>query len=468
MRAIIKTEWRGLIRSKSTRVILVLLFFTLLITTIVGVLSVREQNQRQQIANKTIRAQWDNMDPKNPHSAAHFGSYVVKPINPISSVDPGINYLVGNVLRLEAHKQNESAYSAASQSIMMSKFGALNPSILLQIVIPIVLIFLVYRSISSEKEEGRLKVLAIQDLSALSLIRAKAISYWLLAIFFLLLILLVQWIIYPATFSDDLLIRSLSLFLAYATYYLIICFLTSYLSLSQKYSTGLTATIAIWVLWTIFFPKLFGSLAETNQPLPSHHDFQVKMKEDRSKGIDGHNPSDIRQQVFEDSVLLSYNVQSVDSLPINIDGLIMQADEEYGNEVWDKHFSSLYEIYQQQKQFYQWSGILNPFAALQSISMGTSGSDNIHRIDFLRQAENYRREFIKMLNLKHAYGGSKSGDWGWKAEEAFFKSVPDFTYQSPRLSQFMNQYLLDHFALLFWLLFSYLLIYVGSTKYKFA
>jgi len=468
MKYIILTEWKGLARSRSTRLVLVLLAVALVATTVAGIQGMQKQQAQQELANQTIRAQWDNMEAKNPHGAAHFGSYVVKPVNPISAIDPGINALVGNVLRLEAHRQNESAYSAASQSLMMSKFGALNPSIILQIIIPILLIFLVYRSISSEKEGGRVKVLSMQGLTLMRLIRAKAIAYWALAMVFLVLILLVQWAIYPASFSDDLLIRSLSLLLAYAAYFFIICLVTAFLTLRLKNATGLTAAIAIWVLWTIFLPKLFGSLAEANQPLPSRYEFQAAMREDRSKGMDGHNPSDQRQQAFKDSVLQAYNVHSVDSLPINMDGLVMQADEDYGNKVWDKHFNTLYSTYQQQKQFYQFSGLVNPFAALQSISMGTTGSDNIHRIDFLRQSETYRREFVEMLNLKQAYGGSKTGDWGWKADQEFYRSVPQYTYASPRLSQVMPHYLMDHAVLLFWLLLTYTLVYVGAKKFKFV
>ncbi len=465
---IITTEWKGLARSKSTLLVLLILAVALIATTLAGIQSVQTQNARQQQANQTIRAQWDGMDPKNPHNAAHFGSYVVKPTNPISAIDPGINALVGNVLRLEAHKQNESAYSAASQSLMPSKFGALTPAIVLQVIVPILLIFLVYRAISSEKEGGRIKVLAMQGLSVTRFIKTKALAYWLLAVVFLAVILVVQWAIYPATFSDDLLIRSLSLFLAYAVYFLIICLLAAYLAIRLKNAAGLTTTIAIWVLWTIFLPKLFGSLAEAQQPLPSRHEFQANMREDRSKGIDGHNPADQRQQVFEDSVLLAYNVTTVDSLPINIDGLLMQADEEYGNQVWDKHFKTLYEVYQRQKQLYQLGGLVNPFGALQSVSMGTAGADNLHRIDFLQQAETYRRGFIRMLNLKHAFGGSKSGDWGWKADQAFFQSVPDFDYKPPRLSQFIGHYLADHLVLLAWLLLTFVLVHLGAKNYRFV
>ena len=48
----------------------------------------------------------------------------------------------------------------------------------------------------------------------------------------------------------------------------------------------------------------------------------------------------------------------------------MQADEEYGNAVWDKHFGILNAQLQKQKQLYQWGSVLNPFVAVQQLSMG--------------------------------------------------------------------------------------------------
>ena len=75
------------------------------------------------------------------------------------------------------------------------------------------------------------------------------------------------------------------------------------------------------------------------------------MKEDRSKGIDGHNPSDQRREQLKNKYLVKYNVDSLKQLPINFDGIVMQEDEEYGNRVWDKHFGNNYSSVQISAQF---------------------------------------------------------------------------------------------------------------------
>ena len=65
--------------------------------------------------------------------------------------------------------------------------------------------------------------------------------------------------------------------------------------------------------------------------------------------------------------------------------------------------------------------------------MGFAGTDMIHHFDFLKSSENYRRYFIKELNDKHAYGGSKTGDWKWTVDSLYFRSVDTFEYKSANI-----------------------------------
>ena len=187
-------------------------------------------------------------------------------------------------------------------------------------------------------------------------------------------------------------------------------------------------------------------------------------KYDREKGIDGHNPSDERKKKLESETLQKYNVQTLEELPINFAGIVMQADEEYGNEVWDKHFGSLYIQLERQKNIVQYSGAINPFSAVQSISMGTAGTDMFHHLDFLKKAEEYRRIFIKTLNDEYAFGGAKTGERGWKADTEFFQSVKDFTYVQPTITHLSTKYIMDFMMLTFWFLLSCIVLHTSSKK----
>lgn len=464
---IILNEWKILLR---VRVLAYLtLFFTasLILVTWLGVIQNNKQQEQQQSAQKHVREQWENIDAMNPHGAAHYGSYAFKPITPLSSIDEGVNAVTGNVLRLEGHVQNEIVYSEASQSLSVSKFGKLKPALLLQFVIPLLLIFLAFASVSSEKETGRLKLLVFQGASLSKLILAKALSVWFYGLLLLVITVAVQTLINLKNTSAGNIERTSFLLLAYGAYYYIVATLAVYFSARLKNNTAaLSSMLAIWILWTIFLPKIWGNTTDKLYPLPSRQEFKSAMQDDRSKGIDGHNPSDKREEELKQKVLAEYKVDSLEQLPINFDGIVMQEDEEYGNQVWDKHFGKNYNILQKQKKTYQLSGFFNPFASLQSASMGFSGSDMLHHLDFLKQAENYRRILIKSLNDKHAYGGSKTGDWSWKADNAFFKSIKDFEYKTPPFATALSLYFIDILCLAFWMALATLIVTLTAKKIK--
>ncbi|MBT34069.1 MAG: hypothetical protein CMO01_30770 [Thalassobius sp.] len=462
---IIKNEWKGFLRNRMFLYVGVTFTIVLLITCWVSNKQVQLQHDLQQTAQLHIRSQWDDMGATNPHNAVHFGTYAFKPYQLMNSIDEGVNAVTGNVLRLEGHVQNEMEFSEASQSLMISVFGKLTPALLLQYVIPLFLIFLSFSAISLERESGRIKLLVIQGLSLPKMIFYKSISLLIIGMGMLFIGLFLQMLTLDLFQNSDTFLRLFSLFLAYLFFYYILILLTVILSAWLKTPTAaLSSILAIWVIWVVFLPKIFGLLTEDQYPLPSRQAFKLAMKVDRENGINGHAPSSNRKNEFKQKILKEYEVDSVEELPINLDGLLMQADEEYGNKVWDKHFGSNYQILKDQKWMYQLLGIIDPFIALQNLSMGFSGSDLFHHQDFLLAAENYRRDFIKSLNDKHAYGGSKSGDWSWKASEEFYKSINDFNYQIPPLLHFINYYLIDVLITFFWMCILILIVQQLSNK----
>ena len=460
---IIINEWKNLIRDRlffyST------IFFVLSLSLVVwmGILQQENQRQSQSDAQKRVRKQWENLEAMNPHRAAHYGSFAFKPLNILNAMDGGINDITGNVLQLEGHVQNEIIYSEASQALSVSKFGKLKSSLILQYVIPLFLIFLSFGSMSKEKETQRIRLLILQGASIDKLVNAKSISVWIYGLFLLIVTVTIQ-SIFGST-NPEIFKRLAYILLSYGLYYFIITSLSTYLSATLKDKTSaLSSILAIWILWTIFLPKIWGNAVEKVHVLPDRKTFKEDMRAERNQGIDGHNPYDKRREALKNKYLADYQVDSLSQLPINFDGIVMQADEEYGNLVWDKHFGSNYSIMQKQKSLYQFSGLLNPFASLQSASMGFCGTDMIHHLDFLKKAEDYRRVLIKELNDKHAYGGSKTGDWKWTVDSEFFKSVQGFTYETPRISNHLNHYLIDLLFLLFWALLIKVLIRVNAVK----
>lgn len=466
---IIKNEWRFFARSNALIVTSLGFVGVLFMTIFLGYQQTQEQTHRYQAAQKHFRKQWENNREMHPHGIVHYGTYVFKPSNLLSSLDEGINSTTGNMLRLEGHVQNEITHTEASQVQAVSKFGKLKSALLLQYIIPLLLIFMAFQSINSEKQSGRLKLLLLQGTNPTKIVLAKTFSVTFYGIGLLALSILCYTILNFKTLNAEIVSRTLLLFSSYSLYYFIVSGLTVYLSARIKNTAlALTSMLGVWIIWTIFLPSILLSSAEQWHKLPSRVAFKKAMEDDRSNGIDGHNSSDGRVEALKKKLLAEYKVDSISQLPFDFWGVVMQKDEEYGNLVWDKHFGNLREVLLQQKQSYQFGGAFNPFIALQNLSMGFAGNDNMHHQEFLLQAENYRRGFIKKLNDKHAYGSKKdeNGDWDVKVGPAFYKSIADFHYQPTTISSVFSLYLLDLIILVFWMLLSVSLLIFGAKKLK--
>ena len=299
---IILNEWKMLVRNRVF--IYLTIFFVLSLSLVVwmGIIQNSTQQEYRTKAQKHVRKQWDNLEAMNPHRAAHYGAYAFKPNNLLNSMDGGINDITGNVIQLEGHVQNEIVYSEASQSLSISKFGKLKSSLLLQYVIPLFLIFLAYGSISNEKETQRLKLLIFQGISMTRLIFAKSLSIWIYGLSLLLITIVFQSLLISS--DPEVFQRLALLILSYGSYYYIITSLATYFSARLKNNTSaLSAILATWILWTIFLPKIWGNAVEKIHPLPSRMAFKAAMKEERSKGIDGHNPTDKRREQLKNKYL---------------------------------------------------------------------------------------------------------------------------------------------------------------------
>ena len=465
MKEIIINEWIGYFRNKLFLYVGVFFCFFLCLVAFLGIIQNNKLNAEQELAHEHIRSQWDEMEASNPHSAAHYGTYAFKPVSVLNSIDEGINSVTGNVLRLEGHRQNDIVFSEASQSLMISKFGKLKPSLIFQFIIPLLLIFFSFNTYMSERNSGRLKLMLVQGASLRKVVFSKVLSIWFIGLFLLLITLFFQLLFNFNNLNSDIFTRLSILFLSYSFYYLILINITVLLSVIFKSSTAaLSLTVLTWVFWTIFFPTIMGNTTEKLSPLPTRIEFKEAMSEDRSKGIDGHNPRGERRDALEKATLEKYNVDKLEDLPINFSGIVMQEDEEYGNMVWDKHFGDLYTQLEKQKSNYQLSGLINPFASLQNLSMGSSGSDMFHHLDFLTKAESYRRIFIKTLNDEYAFGGSKTGERGWKATNEFFRSVKDFKYELPTFFSLYSKYLIDVIIILLWVFFTTFSLYFFTRK----
>ena len=103
-----------------------------------GIAETRARFQAQ--AAEAFEAQPD----RHPHRMVHFGNFIFRPLPPLAAFDPGVDAFTGNSIFLEGHRQNSANFGDVRQSSLLVRFGQLTPAFVLQVIAPLLLIYLGY------------------------------------------------------------------------------------------------------------------------------------------------------------------------------------------------------------------------------------------------------------------------------------------------------------------------------------
>ncbi|MEM6737814.1 MAG: DUF3526 domain-containing protein [Bacteroidota bacterium] len=417
-------------------------------------ISVQQQHAE---AKENARNIWVSQDEKNPHSAAHYGTYAFKPKYPLSLIDPGVDKYSGISIFLEAHKRNESQYMAASDQTGLARFGDLTPDFILLFIIPLLIILIGYNAFTREKEQGTLKLLKGQGISLWKLILGKWTGIFLpVLIITTILFVIASILLMNVKDFGELNYGVLALlFLVYLTYYAVFINITLIVSCTSKQSgISLVSLLAIWIVACLAMPKASSNLADTIYPYPSRQAFAAAIEKDKKAGLDGHNPWSQAAKDFERETLEKYGVDSLSQLPFNFDGYRMQKGEEHEAQVYFKHYAQLKKTHQQQTKVYQASAVVSPFLPTRFLSMALARTDYGSHWDFADAAENYRLKLQEALNMNFAENSSY-GDWAYKADKTFWKDIPDFNYIPPSYGKIFERNWSNFAVLGLWLLVSF-------------
>jgi ABC-2 type transport system permease protein len=467
--SIAANELRTSLRNRSLLGLLALVGLLGLFCILTGAVHYRHVYQQRTQAGQTMRQFFLNQGAVNPHTAAHYGHIVFKPYSFLNVLDPGVEKYVGITLKLEAHKQNDAMFVPSQQHSSLIRFGELSFVLLLQVVFPLLIILMAHRAVVQERVDGTLKLLCSQGISIRQLIWGKISAYTALFVvillfcgctFFVLIRSIGAGVVVPDVYT-----RIGLLLLLYAGYYFVLIALTVYISARASLPRSVLVTLLSgWFFFTIILPKASMNVGEQFVPLPSKLEFNRNIAEENRNGINGHDPKDQRVKRVQDSLLTKYGVDSVQKLPVNVDGIVMQADEQYHNQVYDKYFSTLWHTIRQQNQVSSYTSLIDPFLAVQQLSMSLTETDVYHHFRFMQQAEAYRRGLVKKLNDEFAYGGSKSGDYDWKVQAGYWQGIDDFHYTPPSLLWSLKERKSALLALFFWVVGVIVLIEATTAK----
>ena len=462
--ALLLNEWAALLRDGRGRLLLALAASMAVVSTWTAASTDERERSGQAIATESARHAWLEKEADNPHSRAHYGDYVFRPSGPLAGLDSGLQVVTGRSIRLEAHGRNAAVHVPQRAASTLLRFDRLEPSTVLNLLVPLILILVGFGSVASERESGRLQLLSIQGARPADLLIAKSLALWSVGAALAALVV-----------GAHLLFTNESLALAHTIVYLLLYLVSLWIvavlvvcvsSWTRRSGTAASLLLGAWVVSAIVLPRLGAAMASAAVPLPSRDAFEAAMREDREKGLNGHNPSDERNRAVEQKVLETYGVTTKEELPVNLDGFLMQADEEYGNRVWDKHFNELEERQRRQSAIVGPSSFANPLQATDRLSMAIAGTDLLSHFALLQQAEVHRRALVESLNHEHAHGGSKTGDWSWKADPEFYASFDAFRFEPLPLRNVVARRAVEWSALATWMLGASVMLLWSARRLK--
>lgn len=395
----------------------------------------RQIERQHAAAEEMTRRQWLNQGEKAPHSAAHYGVYAFKPQMPLAFVDRGVEAYTGVAVWLEAHKQNDFRYRPAADQTALARFGELTAATVLQILLPLLIILLAFNAFAGEREAGTLRQVLSLGVSAKNLAFGKVLG--LTALLALLLV--------PATliggvaltlngdqagepFSAGRFALLVAGYLLYLGVFIAVSLAVSARAASSRFA--LLALLGFWILSCLIAPRAATDAARRIYPTPSALEFTAAMENDIKGGTDGHNPSEKRLADLKIEAMRKYGVSKLEDLPVNFDGIALQAGEDFGNQVFDEHYGNLWNQFERQDKVRRIAAVLAPQLAVSSLSRGLAGTDFAQHRDFARAAENHRRLLIRTINVD-VMTNARYGDTKYVANANLWERVPEFQYAAP-------------------------------------
>lgn len=401
----------------------------------------RDLEREHTAAQAASERQWLNQGEKSPHSGAHYGVYAFKPQMPLSFVDRGIESFTGSAVWLEAHKQNDFRYRPASDQTALTRFGELTAALVLQILLPLLIILLAFNAFAGERESGTLRQVLSLGVEPAQLAFGKVLG--LSAVLGLLLVpavLIGVIALNSANFDQNFSVwRIILMTFGYLLYLGI--FVAVSLAVSARAQTSrfaLLALLGFWIVGCLILPRVATDLARRVYPTPSAMQFANEMENDIKNGGDSHSPSDKRLAELKIETMRKYNVARLEDLPVNFDGIALQAGEDYSNQVFDEHYGELWTRFLQQDKLRQAAAVVAPVLAVGSLSRGLAGTDFAQQKDFAVAAENHRRDLIRTIN-NHVIAKVKYGDTKYVVGQELWGQVKEFEYAAPNTSEVLRQ-----------------------------
>lgn len=442
-----QADWRERRRDWRTWLVIVAGLLLAVCAALLSSLQLQATLAARNEAQAAEQRRWTQQGSKNPHSAAHYGVYVFKPLSALAALDPGIEHYVGASVWLEAHKQNDLVYRPANDEPGASRQFRLSPALVMQVLAPVAMIFLGFGMFSGERERGTLAALRINaaPLSALAAARGAVLLCLalVLAAPACAAVGMVEWMLDNRSPFSDAAARTAVFALGYLLY---LCTWAALIAAVSAWSRTLRGALALliglWAVTGLVAPRSAAELAQLAAPLPSMQAFRAALDQELGMPDD---PDQARRD--KEELLRQYGVKDEKDLPINWSGISLQRGEEHGDRVFDAHYGRLFDAMRRQSETAALAGWLSPSVAVAGLSSAAAGSDTAHHIQFINSAERQRRLIQQVLNNAITEHPERNGV-RYEGDHTLWERVPPFRLVYPPLdASVLLRYLMPLLAL---------------------
>lgn len=450
---IAREEWRLLRRDRLAPIGLALL----LALTAASAFTAWDHRRTADAQRLRYQAQADHefeaQPDRHPHRMVHYGHFAFRPINPLAAFDAGIDPYTGHMLYLEGHRQNSANFGDVRQSSLMLRFGQLTPAFVLQVIAPLLLIFLGHAAVAREREAGTLRVLMAQGMRPGPLVAGKLLTLCGVAALVLAPAVLALGFVAAGTSAPARLVGVL--LLAYAIWLALWALGVVLISaLAARGRDALIALLAVWAATVVLVPRLAPEVAASALPLPTRFETDIAVARDLAAMGDSHDPDDPYFNEFRKKVLAQYGVSRIEDLPVNYKGMLGMEGERLTSALFDRYADASFALQEAQLRRVDAFSLASPLIALRRVSMAAAGTDLAAYRRFLEQAERHRYEFVQKLNRLQAEKLSFATDKGTlsgRIGKEHWQGVADFRFEPEAASAALARAWPMAGALLAWL-----------------
>lgn len=423
----------------------------------------------QQTANKEFDAQPD----RHPHRVVHAGHFAVRPASGLAAMDPGVEAFTGNMIFLEGHRQNSANFGDARQSSLLVRFGQLAPAMVLQVVAPLLLIFVGAGVIAGERERGTLRQALLTGASARSILAGKALALGGAALVIAIpAALLLAWLSVSGPARTSAVILSAGGYAVYLCIWVLLIVAVS--ALAGRSRSALIALVAIWAFAVLLVPRLAPEAATALHPLPTRIETDIAIQRDLRAMGDSHNPDDPYFAAFKRKTLAKYGVTKVEDLPVNYRGLLGAEGEKLTSSLFNRYADRAFDAMQAQSQTMDALAALSPTIAIRRLSMTAAETDLLTYRRFLEEAEAYRYDLIQRLNMLQATSVTAADDAAKGSDDAaearsrisadHWKKMPEFRPSRPDATSVLSRAVPALALLIAWLVAALLLANLAAQR----